>query len=74
MVIWYHRHLWGSGSGKGENVPWLAGDLFNYAAANACHWEGFEYARTCYQQMLAEDVSEKPIGVDVSLQTERVYL
>jgi hypothetical protein len=43
-----------------------AGDLFVYAATNACHWEGLEYARACWHQMLAEDVFEDFIGVDVS--------
>jgi hypothetical protein len=48
----------------------LAGDLFIYAAANACHWEGFEHACASRQQMLNENIFEKYIGIDVFLQDE----
>jgi hypothetical protein len=77
MVVWCHRTLWESGSGKGQNVPWYrlmdgslpmeASDAGKLAicSLNACHWEGLEYARACWHQMLAENVFEELIGVDV---------
>jgi hypothetical protein len=63
------RQLAQGGFGCGE-----AGDLFVYAATNACHWEVLEYARACCQQMLEENVFGKFIGANVFLQTKRVYL
>jgi hypothetical protein len=82
MVVWCHRlswEVWLRERGKRALVPLdgrplahggfecgEAGDLFVYAATNACHWEGLEYARACWHQMLAEDVFEEFIGVHVS--------
>jgi hypothetical protein len=57
---------------------WMDGREGKLAGVPLIHaagcWKGVEYARTCCQQMLNEDILEKSIGIDVSLQTRKVYL